>query len=76
MTKEPITKDDGKYAYRGDPFTPLSIRRIDGKGVYPVVALNDNNCVSYHLADGTWAASWTRAYDLVPLQQKPMDTDE
>jgi hypothetical protein len=73
MTKEPITKDDGKYAYRGYPFTPVRIFCIDGNDAkYPVVSMGGNGEVFKHRADGMWE-NLPSPYDLVPLQQKPMD---
>jgi hypothetical protein len=76
MTKEPITMHNDKYAYCGDPYTAVRILCIDRNAAKnPVVSMDDNGYIFCHKADGRWE-NLPSPYDLVPLQCKPMDTDE
>jgi hypothetical protein len=66
MTKQKITMD-GKWAYRGDPYTQVRVLCVDRPGKRPVLSLDGDAVIAHDQYGNTITI---KDYNLVPLKVK------
>lgn len=66
---------EGKYAFRHNPAEQVRIICVDRvKGTSsPIICLDKYGTVGYRREDGRYDPSFESKYDLVPLQERPIE---